>query len=116
MTLLHSTYISFVPHHLKYLQAYENFLHYLQGTHLHLHTYQAISALYLASLLEAQKPNLNDFSNRNPSGDSIMILAPDPLALDALSANTRHILTKTWHTPMETPCASVNSATKSTNF
>ena len=75
----------------------------------------AINALYSASLLEARKPNLNDFSNLNPSWDIITILTPNPLALDAPSTNTCHGQTKTWHTLAKTTGASVNSATKSTN-
>ena len=72
-------------------------------------------ASYSASLLEAWKPSLSDFSNRNPSGDIIITPTSDPLALDALSTYTCYDLTKTWHTPTETPSASVNLATKSAN-
>ena len=72
-------------------------------------------ASYLASLFEAQKPNLSDFSNRNPSGDIITTPTLDPLALDAPSIYTRHDLTETWHISIGAPGAGVNSATNFAN-
>lgn len=75
----------------------------------------AISASYSTSLLEARKPNLNDFSNFSLLGDIITIPTPDPLVLNTLFTKTCQRRTKTWHTPAETPGAGVNSAIKSAN-
>lgn len=63
----------------------------------------AISASYSASLLEARKPNLNDFSNFSLLGDIITIPTPDPLVLNTPFTKTCQRRTKTWHTPVETP-------------
>lgn len=74
-----------------------------------------ISASYLASLLEAWKPNLSDYANLNPSGVIVMTPAPDPLTFDAPSTKTCHGCTKTWHTLKVTPSVGMNFATNFAN-